>query len=176
MPTRFAYFLGFIVISILLLISLYLEHFEAMIPCLLCSVQRITFCVLGVIFLTGIFLNTHLWQRILLNTLGAMTAILGLIFSGRQIWIQHFPIANSGDCSVSFGYLIETFPMNEVLERILLEGGTECAKRGFEFLHFNMAEWAFIWFFLFLIFIIYLFLHEIKKHHHPKSLQMTKRL
>jgi len=89
----------------------------------------------------------------LINLLSAMTALGGVFFAGRQIWLQHFASAGSAECGVSLQYMMKILPLNEVMRKIL-EGSTECTQRGWEFFHLNMAEWALAWFTLFLFLII----------------------
>ena len=84
----------------------------------------------------------------------------GMGFAGRQVWLQHFPTLDQNECGVSLTYMAKVLPFNQLLDKIL-QGTAECTKVGFEFLHFNMAEWALIWFIVFFFFSIYLFLREM---------------
>lgn len=165
MSIRLAYFFGFLAVCLLLLTSVYLQMFEGVIPCPLCALQRLTFGLLGILLLVGILLHTKFWARMLINFLTASTAILGIFLAGRQIWMQHFPFTGNTECGVSLQYMVEAFPLNQVLQKILFEGSAECTKRGWEFLHLNMAEWSLVWFLLFLLLALYLFLKEFKWHH-----------
>jgi protein dithiol:quinone oxidoreductase len=165
MSIRFTYFLGFATILVLLLFSLYLQFFEGFIPCPLCTMQRLTFGLLGLLLLTGWMMHAKFWGRLIINTLCTLASLLGLFFAGRQIWLQHFPSTEANECGVSLEYMVEALPLNEVLQKIL-QGGAECSKRGWEFLYLNMAEWALILFALFLLLSIYLFLKEFRWNHH----------
>jgi len=165
MPTRLTYFLSFLIITSLLLFSIYLEHYASVIPCPLCNLQRMTFCLLGILFFFATLLSGRMWKRLILNSLISLTSILGMVLAGRQIWIQYYPTGPNNDCSAGLQYMLEMFPINEVIYKIFVEGGGECSRRGWELLGFSMAEWAFIWFTLFLLLSLCLFLQEIRNHH-----------
>lgn len=161
MSIRSTYFFGFLVVSLLLATSIYLQVFDGIMPCPLCTLQRFTFALLGLVFLTGIVIATRHWGRVIINFISTLVSSLGLVLAGRQIWLQHFPPGNSSECGVSLQYMMQVLPMNEVLQKIL-EGSAECTQRGWEFLKLNMAEWAFLWFAGFLILSLYLMYKENK--------------
>jgi protein dithiol:quinone oxidoreductase len=162
MSNRLAYFIGFIIVCLLLLTSVYLQYFDHFVPCPLCSLQRVAFALLGLFFLIGIFLHSSFWGRIIINSLLGLSAIIGIFLSGRQIWLQHFPSADNIECGVSLEYMAQVLPFKQLMQKIIIEGSAECSKRGWEFLHLNMAEWSFFWFCLFLLIVLYLFLKEFQ--------------
>lgn len=165
MSIRSTYLLGFVLAILLLLISVYLQFVDGILPCPLCAFQRATFGLLGIIFLIGLFTYKIPILRFIMNSLAALASILGIILAGRQIWLQHFPPANN-ECGVSLEYMLETFPINEVLKKIFFEGSAECTQRGWEFFYLNMAEWSLIWFVILFILTIILFLKEFKTNNH----------
>lgn len=165
MAIRFRYTLGLLVIIGLLLFSLYLQHVEGIIPCPLCSMQRLVFGVLGILCLIGILVHAKFWGRLITNILIALFSIFGALLASRQIWLQHYPNAAGNECSVSLEYMVSALPLNEVLQKIF-HGSVECSQRTWEFIHLDMAEWALVWFFLFLLMSVYLTLKEFKWHPH----------
>ena len=162
MSIRLTYFLGLIGISLLLLTSVYLQFFKGIMPCPLCTLQRICFGFLGIVFLVGILFHAHRISRFLINSLVIIFSILGLFLAGRQIWLQHFPTAAASECGVNLQYMMQALPIHEVMKK-LFEGSAECATRGWEFLFLNMAEWAFIWFIVFLFLGLSLLLKELQQ-------------
>ncbi len=164
MSLRAIYFIGLCLVTLLLLISVYLQVVDGVIPCPLCTLQRLTFGLLGCLFLLGILLHARFWGRLFINIFCGLTAILGMLLAGRQIFMQHFAESSNNECAASLQYMIHTFPLNELAQKILLEGSAECKKRGFELLHLNMAEWAFIWFLLFFLLVVVLFLRDVRHH------------
>lgn len=165
MSRRTIYLSGFLMIALLLLTSLYFQYFQGFMPCPLCTLQRLTFAVLGILFLAGAYLSRGLKSRITINTLSAIFSIIGLFLAGRQVWLQHFAPANGAECGVSLQYMLQVLPLNQAVQKIFA-GSAECTQRGWEFLHLNMAEWSLVWFLLFLLMTFCLFMEEIrwKKH------------
>lgn len=155
MSIRTTYFFGFMTVIVLLLISIYLQIFKDFNPCPLCTLQRLSFGVLGVLFLIGIFIHKKFWARIIVNIFLIVFSLVGSLLASRQIWMQMMGHPNS-ECGASLQYMLEALPLSEVLEKILTEGSTECTNRGFEFLYLNMAEWALVWFILLLLLTLYL--------------------
>jgi disulfide bond formation protein DsbB len=158
--TRLTYFIGFVAISVLLLISLYLQIFQGIMPCPLCTLQRFVFILLGVLFLIGLFISQYR-GRLIINCLAFLVSLTGIFFSGRQIWLQRFPTGDNSQCGTSLQYMLQVLPLHKVIQKIF-QGSAECAQRGWEFLSLNMAEWAFLWFSLFLGLTIYLFLRQTR--------------
>lgn len=150
--------MGFIIVVAILLTSIYFQVFDGIMPCPLCILQRITFGILGILFLIGMICAKHAC-RLIINTLSTLVALLGIALAGRQVWLQHFPSANSSECGVSLEYMMQVLPMNEVVQKIF-SGSAECTQRGWELLHLNMAEWALICFIGFLVLSIYLFIKD----------------
>lgn len=155
MRTRAIYFFSFLFIVSLLLFSVYLQVYERVMPCPLCTLQRLTFGVLGFFFFLGIFFARHIILRNIINLLCLITSGVGICLAGRQIWLQHTPGASGTECGVSVQYMLQVLPLNEVMERILA-GSAECTTRGWEFLNLNMAEWAILWFVLFFLLSLHL--------------------
>jgi disulfide bond formation protein DsbB len=155
MNTRTIYLLGLLATGTILSTSLFLQIFDGFIPCPLCTLQRLTFGVLGILFLVGcIFYNKKLVKPIISIT-GLIFSIAGIFFSGRQVWLQHFPPADASECGVSINYLLQVLPIHQVFQKIL-SGSAECTQRGWEFLHFSMAEWGLFWFVIFFFLCGYL--------------------
>jgi disulfide bond formation protein DsbB len=161
MSTRLIYTLGFALISALLLTSVYFQYFDGFIPCPLCTLQRLCFGLLGALFFIGILAGTKRIITVPVNILTTLISLLGIVLSGRQIWLQHFPSGDASECGVSLQYMMKVLPINEVMQKII-SGSAECTKRGFEFLTFNMAEWALIWFVIFLFLSLHLLLKKSK--------------
>ena len=155
---RLSYLLGFVAAGILLATSIYLQFYDGFVPCPLCELQRVAFALLGILFFIGLFLYTNSWGRRLTNIFIFITTLAGAFFAGRQIWLQHFPSANT-ECGVSLSYMMKVLSFNELLQKIF-EGTAECSQSGWTFMSLNMAEWSLICFSLFLCLICYLCLQK----------------
>lgn len=155
MSKRFIYTAGFIVILLLLGTSIGLQIFDGIMPCPLCTLQRISFGLIGIFFFIGIFVYRSRIATQLINFLSLIASCLGGFFAGRQVWLQYFPTGDSSECGVSLQYMMQALPLSEVAQKIF-SGSAECSQRGFEFLWLNMAEWALVWFVLFFFTSFYL--------------------
>jgi disulfide bond formation protein DsbB len=149
------YGLGFVLVSMLLFTSLYLQFYDGFQPCPLCTLQRFAFVLLGVFYLIGLICYRWGFLRITSSVLALLSTIIGLALAGRQIWLQHFPSASGTECGVSLQYMLQALPINEVAQRIF-QGTAECSTRGWEFLTLNMAEWSLVWFVIFFLLSAYL--------------------
>lgn len=161
MKIRILYTIGFLTVFALLSFSIYLQLYAGFEPCPLCTLQRIAFSLLGIWLLIGIISYSKLWRRLLIDGLCAITAVIGILLSGRQVWLQHFPPSGSAECGVSLQYMLQALPVGEAIKKIFT-GTSECSQIGWEFLHLNMAEWSLIWFILFLLFALCCALEELK--------------
>ena len=85
----------------------------------------------------------------------------GGIIAGRQIYLQHLPSDQIPTCAPPMDFLLDTLPIFEVIQTILMGDGN-CAEYEWRFV-FNFAEWAFIFFtFLFFYNAFFLFKGSLK--------------
>ena len=163
MSQRWLYSIAFLTIVLLLLFSVYLQIFKGVIPCPLCTLQRLTFGLLGIIFVIGVLVARFRISRFVINGCAAFTSLLGIFLAGRQIWLQHFPSAATEECGVSIQYMMQILPLREVIPKIF-QGSVECSQQGWSFFYLDMAEWAFIWFGIFLTFALYSIAKDYRKN------------
>jgi disulfide bond formation protein DsbB len=161
MSIRSPYLFGFIVVCALLSTSIYFQIFDGIMPCPLCTLQRITFGILGILFFIGMLARHRHKLKLVITALCWLFSIIGVLFAGRQVWLQNFPSADGGECGVSIQYMLQVLPINEVFQKVF-SGSAECTQRGWEFLHLNMAEWALICFVGFFIMTLCMFIEELK--------------
>ena len=164
MSVRKIYFFLCLIVVLLLAFSLYLQYFQQVIPCPLCTMQRFTFVLIGILAAVGFLASRYFWARMIINSFLILSSLLGILLAGRQVWLQNFPSLESNECGVTLEYMAEVLPIKELVQKIL-QGSAECSVNGWEFLYLNMAEWSLIWFVLFLIVSLHLFLKEIKYSH-----------
>src|SRR5439155_18761766 len=96
---RYTYWLGLLLIAILLGGAYYLQTHENMTPCPLCMLQRLSLMALAVIFIIGSTVRLAKWGHLFLGILGLLASFSGMLFAGRQVWLQISPPIGSGDCS-----------------------------------------------------------------------------
>lgn len=161
MSIRRLYAVAFAVVAFLLAVSLYLQYAKNVIPCPLCMLQRCTFVLFGIVCLAGLAAPAKRWLYYVISGFASLTSFLGLLLAGRQIWVQHFPNNGGSECGASLQYMLEVFPIHEVLQKVLA-GSAECSQQAWVFLSFDMAEWAFCWFAAFLLFSIYALIRAVR--------------
>jgi disulfide bond formation protein DsbB len=91
-------------------------------------------CLLGVIFKPRKVGSKFL-------ALGAsLFSALGLAIAGRQVWLQHLPKDLVPECGPDLGFMLEVFPLMEMIETVL-QGSGECAEVQWSFMYLSMPEW-----------------------------------
>lgn len=145
--SRLIYLFGFLLICFALGSAEYLEMSQGLIPCPLCIFQRFIFAFLGVFLFFGAAMNLKTAGRVIIGFFTLFISTIGILFSGRQVWIQHFP-PTGGDCGASLHYLMKVYPLTDVIRRVFI-GGTDCAKVDWQMLGLSLAQWSLILFVIF---------------------------
>ena len=140
-------FLIFLSCTLLLCFALYLEIVEGLDPCPLCSLQRACMALGG-----GFALIASLHNPGRLGFLGyAVVQVLffsiGGALAGRQIYLQSLPKDLVPSCGPDVGYLLEVFPVFEVLRMIIFSDGS-CAEVMWKFLGLSIPQWTILSFFM----------------------------
>lgn len=146
-----AYFLGYIIIVLLLGAASYIQYFKGVNPCPLCILQRITFGLLGVIFIFGIIWSAKRSGQILFSVISLFICCIGILLAGRQVWLQHLPSQPGANCEVSLQYMLRALPFDQVLQK-MFEGSSGCGQVGWELMSLSLAQWSLLGFIFFLLF------------------------
>lgn len=143
---RTQFLLGFLACAGLLAYALYLEHVQGLIPCPLCTLQRGAFVLLAIVFLIGgLHAPSTRGGRGFYGFLALAAAGLGISIAGRHVWLQSLPPDQVPACGPDLGYMMEAFPLGDVVRKVLTGSG-ECAKVDWTFLGLSMPAWALVWF------------------------------
>ena len=149
--------LGFFLSMVCLLLlsfAYYLQYVVGLEPCPLCILQRSWYFLAAVFALfIGFFPKKH---RIF-GLLGLISVSIGLATAGRQVWLQYLPKEKVPACGPGLSYMLEKFPMNDLLNA-LLHGSGECAEIQWSWLHLSLGEWsllAFVGLVIAFIFIVF---------------------
>ncbi|HYL19769.1 MAG TPA: disulfide bond formation protein B [Burkholderiales bacterium] len=141
---RLIYLAVFLACAALMAFGLYLQHAERLEPCPLCILQRYAFVVSGVIALVAAIHGPGRIGAWIYGFLLVLAAGTGAGIAGRQTWLQHNP-PKALDCGPDLAYMIDSFPLGEVLPKIF-KGEGDCAKVVWKFLGLSIPEWALLWF------------------------------
>lgn len=148
------YFVGFIVISVLLAGAAYLELYQGIIPCPLCMMQRVILALIGIVFLFGIAWRTKKYAKITLGFFASLFSAFGVFISARQVWLQHIPVSEQANCDVSLQYMLNVLPLSEVIKTVFA-GGASCSQIGWSVWHLSLAEWSLLSFIGLLLFSLW---------------------
>ena len=139
-----------IVSSILIIvIAAFIDWYFFLMACPMCILTRYVFGLVAISGLISLILKRKYFGYILI----IISSVIGLLVTLRQIYIQNMSpeqIAQlAGSCSRPFHISVEYEGIITTIKETL-EGGPSCAEDGMRIL-FNFAEWAFIFFFVYLV-------------------------
>ncbi len=156
---RFTNLLGFLACVFAMTFALFLQYAAGQDPCPLCIMQRIAVIgAMAVLLLASIHNPYRIGQRVYAG-LGLLCALFGLGVAGRHVWLQHMPADQVPACGPGLEYMLDVFPMHEVLNMVL-RGSGECAVAGPRFLGGSLAEWTLLVF----VGLTALFLFQLCRH------------
>lgn len=132
---------GFLVCAALLGSALYMEHRMGLEPCPLCIFQRVALMATAALFLVTALLGFRKWLVWVFGIPTTIAALSGVALAARHIWLQHLPEDRVPECGPGLDYLIEVFPLKDVLAQVL-SGSGECAEVSWTFLGLSIPEWT----------------------------------
>lgn len=144
---RWLYLIGALVIVVLFGAALYLQYVKHQDPCPLCMVQRVIFIAMLVLFALATLHGPKRTGEKIYAVLISLFALSGVGVASRHIWIQHLPKDEVPACGPGLNYMLENFPMSDVLQE-LMHGSGECAAKGWSFLGLGIPEWSLVWYVL----------------------------
>ena len=133
----------FICIS-LLIYAYWLEIVRHLDPCPLCIFQRLAFTMIALLALVGFLHNPATIGRRVYSVLGCICALAGSLIAGRHVWLQSLPADKTPECGPGLDYLLETFPLSDVLRKVMTGSG-ECATVDWSLMGASMPAWALMW-------------------------------
>ncbi|MCO1332882.1 disulfide bond formation protein B [Microbulbifer sp. OS29] len=138
---RITFLLVFLFVSFLLGSAFYLEYVRGLEPCKLCITQRVMLLGIGLVSLIAFLHNPATIGRRVYGLFISLWAMGGLYFAGRQLWLQSLPEDQVPACGPSVSYMVEVFPVTDVL-KALLSGDGNCAEVLWTMMGLSIAGWA----------------------------------
>ncbi|MCA0900005.1 MULTISPECIES: disulfide bond formation protein B [Microbulbifer] len=138
---RTTFLLMFLAVIFVLGVAFYMEYAMGLEPCPLCITQRVMFLGVGITSLIAFLHNPASIGRRIYGFVVSLWALGGLYFSGRQLWLQSLPEDEVPACGPGISYMVEVFPMAEVI-KTLLTGDGNCAEVHWTFLGLSIPGWA----------------------------------
>ncbi len=135
---------GFVACVLMLGFALYVEKFMHIEPCPLCMFQRLGVAVLGLVFLVAAIHHpgSPSGARVYAALIFLVALFPGYV-SGRHVYIQSLPPGSVPSCGATLDFMLEVFPLMEVVRKVLTGGG-ECAKIDWQFLGLSMPVWVLV--------------------------------
>lgn len=124
--------------------GLYLQHYQGLVPCQLCILQRYAFISVALVAFVAALFNPRGWSVKFWGAFVSLLAVAGGSVSVRQSWLQHNP-PEVTSCGPDLDYMVSRFPLSDVLPK-LFRGEGDCSKVDWTFLGLSMAEWALVCF------------------------------
>ena len=112
-------------------------------PCPLCIFQRLGVAAMGVMFLMAWLHSPNGWGARAYGVLIAMASLITMVIAARHVWIQHLPEDAVPACGAGLKFLLDSFPLTEVVRKVLTGSG-ECHQVNWSFLHLAMPTWVLI--------------------------------
>lgn len=134
---------GFLACGGLLAYALYTQYALGLEPCPLCIFQRVAVAALGLVFLIAALhypgpAGARVYAALVLLAAGGGAAV-----AGRHVWLQNLPPDQVPSCGPGLDFMLDSFPLTEVLEMVLTGSG-ECATVDWSFLGLSMPAWVLI--------------------------------
>ncbi|MGQ0659024.1 MAG: disulfide bond formation protein B, partial [Chromatiales bacterium] len=146
---RLMFLVMFLICAALLGFGYYLQYVTGLEPCPLCIFQRVCFILLGATALVAFLHNPAALGARVYASLASVSTLAGIVFAGRQVWLQHLPPEKVPACGPGLEYWMQTLPVTETLRKVF-RGSGECAEVDWTFFGLSIAEWSLLWFALFL--------------------------
>jgi disulfide bond formation protein DsbB len=152
--SRILYTLIFLACAGLLGYAYYLQYYQGLDPCPLCIFQRACYALLGIVSLLAAIHNPAALGRRIYGGLASLFSVGGIVFAGRQVWLQHLPADQVPECGPGLEYWVKTLPLTETIRKVF-QGTGDCAEVNWTFLSLSIAEWSLIIFALVLMAVLY---------------------
>lgn len=133
---------AFLACLALLSAGFYLQYQVNLQPCVLCVVQRGLFVLLALILLLAVIHNPKAKGIRVYAVLTILSAVLGVLVAGRQVWLQFQPPQAVELCAPTLTYLFEQFSWSQAF-RLLLQHSESC-RETWTLMGLTIPQWTLI--------------------------------
>lgn len=126
-------------------VALFMEHAMHLEPCPLCIFQRVAVIFAGLFALIAAIHNPSVTGVRVYGSLTTLSALIGSGVAIRQLYLQSLPEDQVPACGPGLDYLMDVFPMTEVIEMVL-SGDGSCAEVVWSFLGISIPGWTLVGF------------------------------
>lgn len=132
--------LGFVAVVVLMAAAYYLQYVKGLEPCAMCMLQRFILVAIGLVLLAAAIHNPSPRGVGVYAVITILMSVAGLAAAGRHVWLQHLPADQVPACAPSWDYLVDAFPLQEVV-RTMLKGSGDCAVVSWTMLGLSIPAW-----------------------------------
>lgn len=125
--------------------ALYMEHMMQLAPCPLCIFQRVAVISTGLIAIVAAIHDPKAVGARIYGVMVVLTSAVGSALAVRQLHLQSLPEDQVPSCGPGLDYLLDVFPMQEVI-RMVLVGDGSCAEIAWTLLGVSIPGWTLIGF------------------------------
>lgn len=135
--------LGALVCAAMLGYAFYSQFALNLDPCPLCIFQRVGVAFTGLMFLLAAVQDPRGFGRKVYGVLILLGALVTSGIAARHVWIQQLPPGTVPACGATLDYLLDVFPLADVIRKVLTGSG-ECAAITWRLLGLSMPAWVLI--------------------------------
>ena len=121
--------------------ALYAQYVQDYQPCMLCMVQRVFVCAVGLVALLAALHGPGRLGVRLYALVTALFAAGGAYVAGRHVYLQHLPPEQLDGCAPSFEYALENYDALKFLKTIVIRD-QDCGTIDWTFLGLSMPTWV----------------------------------
>lgn len=142
-PSSRALFLIIAIICALLMgYALFAQFVQDYQPCMLCMVQRVFVCLIGIVALIAALHGPARNGMRIYGVLTALAALGGAYVAGRHVYLQQLPPEQLDGCAPSFEYALQNYDALKFLGTIFIRD-QDCGTIDWTFLGLSMPMWTF---------------------------------
>jgi len=123
--------------------AIFIEPFKSMDPCPMCMMQRAVFILLAIVSFFAFAHGPKNTGKKIYATLTTVIALIGASVASRQLWLQSLPEDQVPACGPGIDYMLEVFPLLEVIE-MAIRGTGDCAKVQWTLAGLSIPGWSLI--------------------------------
>ncbi len=126
-------------------VALIFEYGMGLQPCPMCVLQRIAVITVGLVALVAAIHNPRTKGIRVYGCAATIVALLGAGVAVRHLWLQSLPADQVPACGPGLDYLLEVFPLTDVLSMILTGDGS-CAEVVWSLFGISIPGWTLVGF------------------------------
>jgi len=141
MSSRSLFFIGFLLCASMIAVAGYFQFIKGLEPCPLCSLQRMSVLLVGIVFLLATLQNPKSIGIRIYGFFITVLALAGAAVSAWHIRLQNLPEDQVPDCGPGLNFMLDNFPLSDAIDMIF-RGSGECAEVLWTFVGISIPGWT----------------------------------